>query len=155
MSVLVGATAPDFVLPGWYDGTVRNHVLAQQLGRPVVLVFYRGDQHYQCARQLRTYSDRLGELEQHDATIWGIASQDVHSHRAFAGRLGLRFPLLADTGSVVAHMYGVVGTRGPRPAVFVIGPEGRIEWRWTPTVHLGYPRMRVLSAVLTDLSPAG
>ena len=52
-------------------------------------------------------------------------------------------------------MYGVVGTRGPRPAVFVIGPEGRIEWRWTPTVHLGYPRMRVLSAVLTDLSPAG
>ena len=155
MSVLVGATAPDFVSAR----LVRRHGPQPRAGAaarpPVVLVFYRGDEHYQCARQLRTYSDRLGELEQHDATIWGIASQDVHSHRAFAGRLGLRFPLLADTGSVVAHMYGVVGTRGPRPAVFVIGPEGRIEWRWTPTLHLGYPRMRVLSAVLTDLSPAG
>ena len=155
MSVLVGATAPDFVLPGWYDGTVRNHVLAQQLGRPVVLVLLPRRRALPVRAALRTYSDKLGELEQHDATIWGIASQDVHSHRAFAGRLGLRFPLLADTGSVVAHMYGVVGTRGPRPAVFVIGPEGRIEWRWTPTLHLGYPRMRVLSAVLTDLSPAG
>jgi peroxiredoxin len=51
-------------------------------------------------------------------------------------KLGLEFPVLSDESLSVIEAYGVLHPRGgmsgrdiARPAIFLIGPEGRVLWR--------------------------
>lgn len=47
--------------------------------------------------------------------------------------LGIPFPVLADTDHRVSEAYGVYDLLGDgyaAPAVFIIGPEGRILWSY-------------------------
>src|SRR5688500_15058243 len=103
--------------------------LSEYRGRPVVLVFYPGDDTPVCTRQLTSYNDGLEQFEQLDAQVLAVSAQDVSSHDRFSGRLGFRFPLLADTGKKVAGLYGTLGPIGfPRRSVFVIDREGVIRY---------------------------
>ena len=72
---------------------------------------------------------RLAEFEQVDAQILAISAQDIASHDRFAGKHGLRFPLLADPDKAVAGAYGTLGPLGfPRRSVFVVDAEGIIRY---------------------------
>ena len=118
MSVGVGDAAPDFTLPATGGGTVSLHDFA---GRPVVLVFYPGDDTPVCTKQLNTYNDEFAQFEQLDAHVLGISAQGVESHEKFSGKHGFKFPLLADTDKKVAGLYGTLGPIGfPRRSVFII-----------------------------------
>ncbi len=126
MSVGVGDRAPDFTLPGT-SGT--SHSLAEFRGRPVVIVFYPGDDTPVCTKQLNSYNNDLVEFEQVGAQILAISAQDVASHDRFADRHGFRFPLLADPDKAVAGAYGTLGPLGfPRRSVFVVDAEGIIRY---------------------------
>ena len=59
----VGDRAPAFTLPGLdpADGSVRDYSLAAFAGRPVVMVFYPGDDTPVCTKQLNTYNDGLDD----------------------------------------------------------------------------------------------
>ena len=103
MSLGVGDQAPDFTLPGTGG---RDISLAEFRGRPVVLVFYPGDDTPVCTKQLNTYNDDLEQFSEMNAQVIGISAQDVSSHDAFAGKHGFEFPLLADTDKAVAAQYG-------------------------------------------------
>jgi peroxiredoxin Q/BCP len=94
VSVGVGDPAPSFSLPGTGGRVVS---LSEYTGRPVVLVFYPGDDTPVCTKQLNSYNDGLEQFEALDAQVLGISAQSVASHDKFAGHQGLRFPLLADT----------------------------------------------------------
>ena len=139
VALLVGSTAPDFTLSGWYDQQVTPFGLAGERGHPVVLAFYPGDERLVCTRQLCAYSDSIADLHLYDAVVWGIAPQDVDSHRDFAQGRKLRMPLLADTDKAVARRYGIVGPAGLRRSVFVVDAGGRIAWRWVAAVNLVFP----------------
>jgi thioredoxin-dependent peroxiredoxin len=126
MSVGVGDRAPDFTLPGTGG---RQYSLSEFAGRPIVLVFYPGDDTPVCTKQLNAYNDDLDQFEALGAQVIGISAQSVESKEAFSGKHGFEFPLLADTEKEVAAAYGTLGPIGfPRRSIFIIDREGIIRY---------------------------
>ena len=126
MAVGLGDQAPDFTLPGTGG---RNYSLADYAGRPVVVVFYPGDDTAVCTKQLTSYSNELSAFENVGAQVLAISAQDIESHEKFAAKHGFGFPLLADTDKEVATKYGTVGPLGfPRRSVFVVDGAGVIRY---------------------------
>jgi peroxiredoxin Q/BCP len=134
----VGDVAPDFTAPGTGG---RDYSLAEFRGRPVVLVFYPGDNTPVCTLQLTSYSADLGQFEDLGALVVGISPQDVCSHEGFATEQGIAFPLLADTDKTVGELYGVLGPMGfYRRSVFVIDAHGIIRYAHRATAGLTFKR---------------
>jgi thioredoxin-dependent peroxiredoxin len=126
MSVGIGDRAPDFTLPGTGD---REYSLGEFLGRPIVLVFYPGDDTPVCTKQLNAYNDDLDQFEALDAQVIGISAQSVESKETFSSKHGFEFPLLADTDKKVAASYGTLGPIGfPRRSIFIIDRDGVIRY---------------------------
>ncbi len=125
MAIGVGDRAPDFTLPGTGG---QQYSLAEYRGKPVVLVFYPGDDTPVCTKQLNAYNDGLGQFTDLGAQVLAISPQTVESHEGFAGKHGFTFPLLADTDKKVAGLYGTLGPIGfPRRSVFIIDGDGVIR----------------------------
>ena len=126
MSVKAGDPAPDFTLAGTGG---QRYSLAEQRGHVVVLAFYPGDDTPVCTVQLNSYNDDLGQFDDLGAVVWGISPQGVDSHERFAGKHGLRFPLLADEDKAVGEAYGILGPLGfYRRSVFVVDGAGIVRW---------------------------
>lgn len=127
----VGAPAPDFTLAGT-DGTPdghRGYTLSEFAGKPVVLVFYPGDNTPVCTRQLNSYTSDIDAFREVDAQVLAISPQTVESHDAFsADQGGFAFPLLADVDKVVGKQYGILGPVGfYRRSIFVIDAGGVVR----------------------------
>ena len=136
MTVGVGDQAPDFTLPGTAG---RSYSLAEFRGRPVVLVFYPGDNTPVCTKQLNAYTDDFTQFEDVGAEVLAISPQGVDSHEAFSAKHGFKFPLLADTDKKVADAYGILGPLGfYRRSVFVVDAEGRIRYAHRAIAGLTY-----------------
>jgi peroxiredoxin Q/BCP len=126
--------------------------LDELVGQPVVLVFYPGDDTAVCTKQLGSYSRDLGEFEALDAQVLGISPQGIESHEAFAQKLGLKFPLLADTDKAVAALYGTLGPLGfSRRSVFIVDREGVIRYVHRAIAGLTYRPVSELVEVLAAL----
>jgi peroxiredoxin Q/BCP len=122
----VGDPAPDFKLLGTGGGTYR---LADQLGNPVVLIFYPGDDTPVCTIQLKSYNEDLAQFSELGATLWAISPQSVESHDGFSERYGFGFPLLADPDKATFREYGCLGPLGfPRRSVFVVDRNGDVRY---------------------------
>ena len=149
MSVGIGDRAPGFTLPATGDSTVS---LSDYAGKAVVLVFYPGDDTPVCTKQLNSYNRELDEFEALDAHVLGISAQGIESHEAFAGKHGLKFPLLADTDKAVAGLYGTLGPLGfPRRSVFIVDPSGVIRYAHRAIAGLTYRPVSELVEVLSAL----
>ncbi len=136
MALSVGDQAPDFTLPGTGD---EAYTLSSYRGRPVVLVFYPGDDTPVCTKQLASYTNDIEQFDAVDAQVLGISPQSVDSHEKFASKLGLRFPLLADTDKKVAALYGTLGPMGfPRRSVFVVDGDGVVRYAHRAIAGLTY-----------------
>ncbi len=136
MSVGVGDKAPDFSLPGTGG---RSYTMADFAGKPLVLVFYPGDDTPVCTKQLNAYNDGLEQFTDLDAQIVGISAQSLPSKEAFAGKHGFDFPLLADVDKSVAAAYGTLGPIGfPRRSVFIVDVHGVIRYAHKAIAGLTY-----------------
>jgi thioredoxin-dependent peroxiredoxin len=135
MAVTAGDPAPPFTLPGVHDGVRREYSLGEFAGRPVVLIFYPGDNTPVCTRQLRSYTDDIDEFLALDAQLLAASPEDLDSHQGFADHQGgFAFPLLADVDRTLARDYGVLGPMGfYRRSVFVIDGDGVLAH-----VHRGF-----------------
>ena len=148
-AVGVGDRAPGFSLPGTGGRLVS---LDDFKGRPVVLVFYPGDDTPVCTKQLNSYNDGLDQFEALDAQVLGISAQGVDSHERFAGKQGYRFPLLADTDKTVAGLYGTLGPLGfPRRSVFILDGDGVVRYAHRAIAGLTYRPVSELVAALEKL----
>ena len=146
MSIAVGDRAPDFTLPGTGG---RNYSLSDFAGKPVVLVFYPGDDTAVCTKQLNSYNSELDEFSAVDATVLAISAQDMASHEAFASKYGFKFPLLADVDKHVAGLYGTLGPLGfPRRSVFVIDGNGTVVYAHRAIAGLTYRSVDEITAAL-------
>jgi peroxiredoxin Q/BCP len=149
MAVGVGDRAPNFSLPATGGGSVS---LADFAGRPVVLVFYPGDDTPVCTKQLNSYNEGLEQFEALDAQVLGISAQGIDSHEKFSGKHGFKFPLLADTDKQVAGLYGTLGPIGfPRRSVFVIDSAGIVRYAHRAIAGLTYRPVSELVEVLRNL----
>lgn len=149
MSISVGDRAPEFTLAGTGG---REYSLSEFAGRPVVLVFYPGDDTAVCTKQLNSYNDELAAFEELDAQVLGISAQDLDSHERFSSKHGFAFPLLADTDKAVAGEYGTLGPLGfPRRSVFIIDADGIVRYAHRAIAGLTYRPVSELMAALRDL----
>lgn len=121
-----GDRAPDFTLPS----TQGEISLAARLAdRPVLLVFYPGDDTPVCTKQLCDYRDNLSVFEDLEVDVLAINPQSLDSHERFAAKHSLPFPVLSDTGKKVCQSYGAIGMLGAaKRALVLIGRDGRVRW---------------------------
>jgi peroxiredoxin Q/BCP len=124
--VKLGQRAPDFTLP---DADGKDVRLADFAGRPVVLYFYPKDDTPGCTKEACTFRDQYQDFQDAGAAVLGVSSDSSESHRKFAARHRLPFPLLADRGGKVRKRYGVPATLGLMPGrvTFVIDAEGVVR----------------------------
>jgi peroxiredoxin len=136
MAPSVGDAAPDFSLPGTGG---QDYSLSSYRGRPVVLVFYPGDNTAVCTTQLKSYTADFDEFADVDAQILAISPQGVASHEGFTEKHGFKFPLLADVDKVVGQAYGVLGPIGfYRRSVFVVDAAGVVRYAHRAIAGLTY-----------------
>ena len=132
----VGDRAPEFSLPGTGGKT---YALSDYRGRPVVLVFYPGDNTPVCTRQLQSYSEDWQQFDGLNAAVLALSPQGVDSHEGFSCKHGFQFPLLADTEKAVGAAYGILGPLGfYRRSVFVIDGEGVVRYAHRSSTSLTY-----------------
>lgn len=132
----VGDKAPDFPLQ---DQNGAQHSLADYKGRYVVLYFYPQDDTPGCTREACSFRDDIGALKEKGAAVLGVSTDDVASHKLFAEKYNLNFPLLADTEKTVSEQYGALGAIGKsRRVTFLIDGNGvvaKVYPQVNPTEH--------------------
>ena len=144
----VGEQAPDFSL----EGTDGPFTLSEHRGERVVLLFYPGDNTMVCTKQFCSYRDRADDFAALDATVVGISSQDLDSHRGFTEKYSLTVPLLADVDKDVARKYDAFSSRlGVKRAVIVIDEQGIVRHRHDHLLGLDFQSVDELKAVLDEL----
>lgn len=152
--IAVGKPAPDFELT---DQDGRLHSLEDYRDRWVVLYFYPKDDTPGCTTEACEFRDNMFAYRHLNAQILGISLDDVESHKAFAEKHGLPFPLLADVEGSVAESYGVktrmFGLTVAKRQTFIIGPSGEVAKHYEkvrPATHSA----QVLADLTTLARPA-
>ena len=76
-----------------------------------------------------TLRDSYEVFREHGAEVIGISSDNEISHKKFAEKLNLPYPLLSDKGGKVRRLYAVPKTMGflPGRVTFVIDKQGVIR----------------------------
>jgi len=125
-SVRVGKPAPDFSLR---DQTGEMHTLSDYKGQWVLLYFYPKDDTPGCTVEACTFRDRYEDFKKTSLKIFGISTDDVKSHKAFAEKYGLPFTILADPKAKVTKKYGVKNPilNMAKRHSFLIDPESKIQ----------------------------
>ena len=127
----IGDHAPDFTLK---DGEDNEVSLSDLKGKTVVLYFYPRDNTPGCTKEACNFRDHYSNYEAEDIAVFGISTDSVKSHKKFADKYDLPFPLLSDEDTNVSTAYGVYGLKkfmgkeymGIKRTTFVIAPDGTI-----------------------------
>lgn len=129
MAIAVGQQAPDFALKANDD---KEYKLGDFRGKNVVLAFYPLDFSPVCTNEHSCVRDDLSQFQNLNAQVFGISVDSTWAHKAFAEKLGLKYPLLADfhPKGAVAEKYGVyLAERGiTARAVVVIDKAGIVRF---------------------------
>jgi peroxiredoxin Q/BCP len=142
-----GTAAPDFTLP---DQNGKSRQLSEWRGKWVVLYFYPKDDTPGCTEEACTFRDDLVQLSALDAQVVGISVDTADSHKAFAEKYHLPFPLLADAKAEVATNYGALSDwlvmKVAKRYTFLINPQGKIA-----KVYLSVDTSRHSADIVNDL----
>lgn len=129
MALSVGAAAPDFVLK---DQNQKDVKLSDYRGKNVVIVFYPLDWSPVCTKEHACFVNDLKRFEALNAQVLGISVDSAWSHKAFAEKMGIHYPLLADfhPRGAVADKFGVYfadkGITGR--AIALVDRQGNVAW---------------------------
>ncbi|GAB4057531.1 peroxiredoxin [Uliginosibacterium sediminicola] len=134
-----GTRAPDFNLRDQH-GEVRK--LADFRGKWLVLYFYPKDDSPGCTTEACSFRDGQALISSLGAQVVGVSIDDSSSHRAFADKHQLPFPLLADVDGTVAARYGALSDwkllKFAKRETFLIDPQGVVRKAYTkvdPDTH--------------------
>ena len=122
-----GDPAPAFELR---DQHGKMHHLSDYQGQWLVLYFYPKDDTPGCTSEACEFRDDFMTLQGMDVRLLGVSLDDVKSHKEFAEKYHLPFPLLSDRTGEVARVYGSLWKLGPirfaRRHTFIIDPQGEL-----------------------------
>lgn len=130
MPIAVGQPAPDFALK---DQSQKEVKLSDFQGQKnVVMVFYPLDWSPVCTNEHACFVNDMKKFEQLDAQVLGLSVDSVWSHKAYAEKMGIHYPLLADfhPRGAVANKFGVyLEDRGiTGRAIAIINKQGKVAW---------------------------
>lgn len=114
--------------------------LSDYPGKKIALYFYPKDNTPGCTAQACDLRNNYGALTDAGYQVIGVSVDPPESHRKFAARHSLPFPLVADTDHRLVELTGVWGEKklagrtymGTRRTTFIIGTDGIVERVITP-----------------------
>jgi peroxiredoxin Q/BCP len=122
-----GQPAPAFALTDQH-GTLQR--LSDYRGQWLVVYFYPKDDTPGCTKEACKFRDNLQDITALGAQVLGVSVDNADSHKRFAEKYSLPFPLLSDSDGTVAKTYGALWSLGPMKFAkrhsFIIDPTGRI-----------------------------
>ena len=151
-------TAPDFTAPmRTPDGDITEFSLSSATDDGAeVLAFFPGAFTSVCTGEMRTFRDRLDNLTDAGASLYGVSIDSPFSLGEFAEQNELTFPLISDTNKEVIDAYDVVmdfadlGVTGvAKRSVFVVDESGTITYAWVsddPGVEPDYDEVEAAAA---------
>jgi peroxiredoxin Q/BCP len=130
-----GAPAPHFALPD-QSGAIQDAKALK--GKRYLVYFYPKDSTPGCTVQACGIQSDLSRFNKLGIPVFGVSMDSVASHRKFADKYALAFPLLADTERSLIAAYGVwieksmYGKQymGISRSSFLIGSNSKIEQVW-------------------------
>ncbi|WP_129717785.1 thioredoxin-dependent thiol peroxidase [Pedobacter sp. SYP-B3415] len=117
------------------DQDGKQVALSDYTGKTVVLYFYPKDDTPGCTAEACNFRDNYQSLLAKDIAVIGVSVDDEKSHRKFATKHSLPFPLIVDTDQKIVNAYGVWGEKnmygkkymGTNRTTFIIGSDGLIK----------------------------
>ena len=123
----IGDDAPNFTLP---DSLGNQVSLNDYKGRWVVLYFYPKDDTPGCTKEACQFRDDFKTLESLGAKVIGLSVDDSFSHKKFAEKYNLPFPLLSDASGEIADRYGALNNflviKLAKRYTYLINPQRKI-----------------------------
>jgi len=152
----VGDVAPEFSTDAVIGDQSIPVKLSDYRGRKVVLYFYPKDNTPGCTKEACNFRGGYNDLQRWGIVLLGCSIDGADSHRAFAKKYSLPFPLLLDPGSKIAKAYGadngipILGL--DRRVTYVIGDDGRIL-KVYPNVDPASHARQIVSELGADKPP--
>ena len=127
-----GMSAPSFE---GVDQEGRIVKLRDFAGRKLVLYFYPKDNTSGCTAEACSLRDSHEEFLNKGFAVVGVSADSEKSHKGFAEKYSLPFPLIADTSRKIVNDYGVYQEKkmygksffGIVRTTFIIDEKGKIE----------------------------
>ncbi len=103
-------------------------------GKKLILYFYPKDNTPGCTAEARNLTENYNLLLEKGFAVVGVSPDTVESHKKFAEKYNIPFPLIADPEKEIIKKYGVWGLKknygreyeGVFRTTFVIDEEGNI-----------------------------
>jgi len=122
-----GEPAPGFELT---DQNGQLHSLEDYRDKWVAVYFYPKDDTPGCTTEACEFRDEIFAFKELGCQVLGVSLDDEVSHKAFADKYSLPFPLLADADGTTSEAYGVktkmFGMTVAKRQTFLIDPDGNI-----------------------------
>jgi thioredoxin-dependent peroxiredoxin len=94
----------------------------------VVLYFYPMDDTPGCTKEACNFRDNLGRLTELGVQVIGVSVDNYQSHKRFANKFKLDFPLLSDPTKKVTKAYGALAFyRLAKRMTFIIDKQGKVR----------------------------
>jgi peroxiredoxin Q/BCP len=127
-----GIKAPAFA---GIDQNGKEVKLSDFAGKKLVLYFYPKDNTPGCTAEACSLRDSYDTLLKKGFAVVGVSPDSEKSHKNFAGKYTLPFPLIADTSKKILNDYGVWGEKkmygksyfGVIRTTFIIDRNGVID----------------------------
>lgn len=137
-----------------YDQGGELRKLSDYKGKWILLYFYPKDDTPGCTIEACSLRDNFRQLEKLGVQILGVSKDSIKSHKKFADKYNLNFPLLSDESTEMIKSYDALGKKkfmgrefeGILRKSFLIDENGEIVKVYdnvNPTKHAG--------EILTDL----
>jgi peroxiredoxin Q/BCP len=122
----------------YFEGTDQDGKtisLSDFTGKKLALYFYPKDNTPGCTAEACNLRDNYNELLEKGINVVGVSMDSEKSHRKFADKYSLPFPLIADTSKKILNDYGVWREKklygksflGIVRTTFIINEKGIIE----------------------------
>lgn len=129
MAIATGSPAPDFTLKDQSQKEVR---LSDFRGKNVVIVFYPLDWSPVCTNEHACFVNDMKRFEELNAQVLGVSVDSAWSHKAYAEKMGIPYPLLADfqpRGAMAAQYGAYLAEKGiTNRSIFIVDKQGKIAW---------------------------
>jgi peroxiredoxin Q/BCP len=89
------------------NGHGETYQLANDPHQWIVLFFYPKDMTSGCSQEAADFATHYEAFQQEGCAVIGISPDSVASHKKFMDKLGLPYPLLADTDKTVCENFAV------------------------------------------------
>ena len=132
VELVEGSDAPNFTMRDNHGKTIKLSDLHGK--RDVVVYFYPEDFTPGCTTEATEFTRDYKKFNDSGIEIVGISPDDEESHKKFREKMGIPYPLVADTENEVSKNYGVYGLKrfmgreymGVNRSTFLVDKKGKI-----------------------------